>query len=47
LPTQQSENEHARVFVNGKEETPIKKTKLPPGVGWAVVRKKQREAAKK
>jgi len=34
-----------KVLVNGKEETPIKKTKIPSTVDWAaVVRAKQKAA---
>ena len=41
-------NEKKTVLVNGKEEKPIKKTKLPLDVDWqAIAKRKQAEAAEK
>lgn len=37
-------DEHKRVFVNGEEATPIKKTKVKPETRWqTLVRQKQKE----
>jgi hypothetical protein len=37
-------SDEKKIFVNGKEEAPIKKTKLPLNVDWEkIVREKQEE----
>jgi hypothetical protein len=47
LPTNNNQN-GKKVLVNGKEEAPVNKTKLPPDVDWqAMAREKQEQAGER
>lgn len=46
MPTKKSD-EHGKVLVNGEEQKPVKKTKIPPRSGWQKIVRQMQEDAKK